>query len=206
MSDTENGLQKQLTALNNWSVKWSLQLNCDKTKVMHIKLKSSSRSDTVFKMGNETIKYTSRYRYLGLTISPYDNIERLQYRAIRTFMGVGKCIPIQAICGDMGWTPAYIRRQCNMIKLWHRIASCTQVEFQIIFSNGIQHFQKIIGKHDKTIIACAILHHICILFNEPDINDDRVVIGNDGDLGERFIADPEGRAIRDHISFTFLNR
>ncbi|CAG2202982.1 unnamed protein product [Mytilus edulis] len=61
-------------ALDNWSVKWSLQVNCDKTKVMHIRQKSSPCSDRVFKMGNTTIEYTPRYRYLGLTIS-----ETLEY-------------------------------------------------------------------------------------------------------------------------------
>ncbi|XP_052082587.1 putative nuclease HARBI1 isoform X2 [Mytilus californianus] len=42
------------------------------------------------------------------------------------------------------------------------------------------------SKACKIIIACAILHNICILLNEPDIEDDGVVIDNDGDLGERF--------------------
>ncbi|CAC5426628.1 JAG1 [Mytilus coruscus] len=62
------------------------------------------------------------------------------------------------------------------------------------------------SKACKIIIACAILHNICILLNEPDIEDDGVVIGNDGDLGERFIGDQDGRAVRDHISSTFFNR
>ncbi|CAC5406367.1 HARBI1 [Mytilus coruscus] len=42
------------------------------------------------------------------------------------------------------------------------------------------------GKACKIIIACAILHNICILLNEPDIEDDGVIVGNDGDLGEHF--------------------
>ncbi|CAC5394004.1 unnamed protein product [Mytilus coruscus] len=49
-----------------------------------------------------------------LGYKPYDNIERVQYRAIRTFMGVRKCSPNRTICGDMGWTPVYIHRQCNI--------------------------------------------------------------------------------------------
>ncbi|CAC5378520.1 HARBI1 [Mytilus coruscus] len=56
------------------------------------------------------------------------------------------------------------------------------------------------GKACKIIIACAILQNICILFNEPDIEDDGVIVGNDGDLG-----DQDGRAVRDHISTTFCN-
>ncbi|CAC5385229.1 HARBI1 [Mytilus coruscus] len=62
------------------------------------------------------------------------------------------------------------------------------------------------SKACKIIIACAILHNICILLNEPDIEDDRLVIDNDGDLGDRFFGDQDGRGVRDHISSTFFNR
>lgn len=34
----------------------------------------------------------------------YDVLERLQFRAIRTFIGVWKTLPIPAITSDMGWT------------------------------------------------------------------------------------------------------
>ncbi|CAG2243342.1 HARBI1 [Mytilus edulis] len=61
------------------------------------------------------------------------------------------------------------------------------------------------GKACKIIIACAILHNICILLNEPDIEDDGVIVGNDGDLGEHFNGHQDGRAVRDHISTTFFN-
>ncbi|XP_063425421.1 putative nuclease HARBI1 [Mytilus trossulus] len=61
------------------------------------------------------------------------------------------------------------------------------------------------GKACKIIIACAILHNICILLNEPDIEDDGVIVGNDGDLGEHFNVHQDGRAVRDHISTTFFN-
>ncbi|VDH94471.1 Hypothetical predicted protein [Mytilus galloprovincialis] len=40
---------------------------------MQIRQKSSPCSDRVFKMGNTTIEYTPRYRYLGLTI--YETLE-----------------------------------------------------------------------------------------------------------------------------------
>lgn len=51
----------------------------------------------------------------------YDVLERLQYRAIRTFLGVGKTSPIPAITGDIGWTPVHINNQCNAIRLWCRL-------------------------------------------------------------------------------------
>ncbi|CAG2224647.1 unnamed protein product [Mytilus edulis] len=54
-------------------------------------------------------------------IKRYDSLERLQYRVIRTFLGISKCAPIPAVLGDMGWLPVYIHTQCNAIRLWCRL-------------------------------------------------------------------------------------
>ncbi|CAG2197290.1 unnamed protein product [Mytilus edulis] len=51
----------------------------------------------------------------------FDVLERLQYRAIRTFLGVGKTSPIPAITGDMGWTSILVNNQCNIVRLWCRL-------------------------------------------------------------------------------------
>ena len=52
---------------------------------------------------------------------PYDGIEKLQNRAIRSYLGVGKFTPIPALNGEMGWIPSSIRNHCQMIRLWCRI-------------------------------------------------------------------------------------
>ena len=52
MSDSADGLQKQLTMLNNWSVKWNLRINGDKIKIVHCRklhlrdLHTSSNKET----------------------------------------------------------------------------------------------------------------------------------------------------------------
>ena len=154
-----------------------LQVNIDKTKIMHVRKITVNRCDFSFLLGNITIDFVEKYRYLGLMISenmdytvsvkelssaasralgsltskylhmgnmdyatytkiyestvipvmdyasgvwgskPYDVLERIQYRAIRTFLGVGKTAPIPAITGDMGWTSVHINNQCNVIRL-----------------------------------------------------------------------------------------
>ena len=40
---------------------------------MHVRTATSAQSDYVFKLGERTIDYTARYRYLGITIS--DNLD-----------------------------------------------------------------------------------------------------------------------------------
>ncbi|CAG2240243.1 unnamed protein product [Mytilus edulis] len=51
----------------------------------------------------------------------YDSLERLQYRAIRTFLGVSLTTPIPAITGDMGWYPVHHRIQVNIVRLYCRL-------------------------------------------------------------------------------------
>ena len=39
---------------------------------------------------------------------------------MRFFMGVGKYTPNDAIAGDIGWKPAYIRQWSNVFRHWAR--------------------------------------------------------------------------------------
>lgn len=135
---------------------------------MHVRKASTHRSDVLFMIGDKTVNYVTKYRYLGFTLSDtmnynisvdelvtgsskalgcivskhfqldgmdydtftklyygtvspimefssgvweykvYERLERLQYRAIRTFVGVGKFTPIAAISGErVGPHPIY---------------------------------------------------------------------------------------------------
>ncbi|VDI51031.1 Hypothetical predicted protein [Mytilus galloprovincialis] len=181
ISDSSEGLQSQLKVLHDWTKKNLLNVNIEKTKAMHVRKASSSRSDVLFRLGQKELDYVEKYRYLGLTLSEnidykvsvnelsaaasrslgsltskflhmgnmnfeiytkiydntvipvmdyasgiwgikrYDSLERLQYRAIRTFLGISKCAPIPAVLGDMGCLPVYIHTLCNAIRLWCRL-------------------------------------------------------------------------------------
>ncbi|VDI08104.1 Hypothetical predicted protein, partial [Mytilus galloprovincialis] len=93
------------------------------------------------------------------------------------------------------------KRQCSTRSVIERTFGRLKRRFHILHSE----IRMKPGKACKIIIACAILHNICILLNEPDIEDDGVIVGNDGDLGEHFNGHQDGRAVRDHISTTFFN-
>lgn len=130
----------------------------DKSKVMHIRKTTVNQCGHTFMFGDEALELTSKYGYLGLVIcehtdfattthelltagsraeyasavwgfKKYNPLERLQYRDIRTFLGVGKHAPLPAITGDTGWTPIHMKTQCNMIKLWCKL--CEIPEYRL---------------------------------------------------------------------------
>ena len=48
-------------------------------------------------------------------------IETVQNRAMRFFLGVHRFAPIAGIIGDMGWTRPFLRRYLCMVRLWNRL-------------------------------------------------------------------------------------
>ena len=50
-------------------------------------------------------------------------IDDVQFRAIRSFLGVGKYSALPSLEGDMGWIPTKIRHQLDTLKLWFRLCN-----------------------------------------------------------------------------------
>jgi hypothetical protein len=57
-------------------------------------------------------------------------------------------------------------------------------------------------KVSKVILACAVLHNIAILLNEPDIDGQML---NPPQPANVYNGPDEGRFIRDHITRTFFS-
>ena len=53
----------------------------------------------------------------------YNDIDSIQNRSIRYFLGVHRFAPKLAINGDMGWMPSTERRWYNMIRYWNRLVN-----------------------------------------------------------------------------------
>ncbi|CAG2250049.1 unnamed protein product [Mytilus edulis] len=85
--------------------------------------------DTYTKIYDSTVSPILEYASAVWGFKKYNPLERLQYRAIRTFLGVGKHAPLPAITGDTGWTPIHMKTQCNMIKLWCKL--CEIPEYRL---------------------------------------------------------------------------
>ena len=66
LANSDVDLQAQLDCLNSWCYKWRLELNQEKTKVVHFRKKSAVVTDFDFLCGNIGIKKAENYKYLGL--------------------------------------------------------------------------------------------------------------------------------------------
>lgn len=51
----------------------------------------------------------------------YDGCAVIQNRAMRTFLGVGKCAPLPAIYNDMQWNSAFVRQQASAVRYFMRL-------------------------------------------------------------------------------------
>jgi len=71
MAADENSLQQMLNCVSLWCKKWRLQINGKKTKVVHYRPKSIAKSCCKFVCGPETIEVTHAYKYLGIWLNEY---------------------------------------------------------------------------------------------------------------------------------------
>ena len=69
-------LQAQLDTAHAWCVKWRLNINNSKNKVMHFRKKSQPRTPTQFNFGDSNISLCETYRYLGLELN--ENLDYTQ--------------------------------------------------------------------------------------------------------------------------------
>ncbi len=51
----------------------------------------------------------------------FDNLDQVQYRAIRFFTGVHRLCPVSGLIGDMGWTSNRERWKVEALRLWNRL-------------------------------------------------------------------------------------
>ena len=69
IAETEDDLQKMLDTLSNWSILWRMEVNTEKTNVMHCRKSTVTATDKIFKLGEQNINVCMSYRYLGFEVS-----------------------------------------------------------------------------------------------------------------------------------------
>ena len=76
LAETEQDLQTLLDSLYSWCNTWLLHINTSKSKVVHFRPKSQTRSSFIFKCGPFTLDTVPSYKYLGVWLN-----EHLEYQS-----------------------------------------------------------------------------------------------------------------------------
>lgn len=75
MAESEEDLQHLLGVLSEWCQLNQMDINADKTKVVHFRTPSTDRSHCSFKIGLHDILISGSYKYLGLLLDEFLNYE-----------------------------------------------------------------------------------------------------------------------------------
>ena len=71
LAENENDMQDLLNFVYEWCKKWRLQINFSKTNAIHFRNRGKRCSDFELKLGNQSVAYTSVYRYLGVHLNEH---------------------------------------------------------------------------------------------------------------------------------------
>ena len=81
-AEDEGLMRRGLDVLAEWCEEWSVKVNVEKCRVMHLRRKGVKRSDERFHVGGEEIKVMQEYKYLGCVIDEYlSNVRMVEERA-----------------------------------------------------------------------------------------------------------------------------
>ena len=69
LSDTETNLQIMLNYVSEWTVKWRLSVNYDKSKIMHVRNKHTMLTNCDVTLDNTVIEKVNSYKYLGVHLN-----------------------------------------------------------------------------------------------------------------------------------------
>lgn len=71
ISESEESLQNMLNSLYQWSKKWQIKFNHNKTNVVHFRNKNIPRTNYVFNLGDDMLQTVDKYKYLGLILNEF---------------------------------------------------------------------------------------------------------------------------------------
>jgi hypothetical protein len=68
MAPDVQSLQTMLDRLNIWANKWQIEINLDKSKIIHFRTIRQSETECAFHIGGKEVSKVSDYKYLGLIL------------------------------------------------------------------------------------------------------------------------------------------
>ncbi len=153
VSDSEEDLQKLIDIVHKWCNEWRLNINIDKTKVVHYRKEKKPRTNFVFKWADNSIGIVDGYKYLGLFIDQHLDFDR-HCEMITNSAGraLGKILSKFAYFRNIAFTTFEKLFQSNVESIMSYGVSCIGLEkfdFEKIQARAIRYF---LGVHPKTPI------------------------------------------------------
>ncbi len=73
LTDTEEGLQKHLDKVYQWSLKLKIKFNAKKSNILHVRQSLITRTNFNFnfKLGNMVLPIVTQYKYLSIVITKF---------------------------------------------------------------------------------------------------------------------------------------
>jgi hypothetical protein len=71
LSESEQDLQKQLDYVATWCRNWRLVINSKKSQVVHFRKKGADRTESSFKIDDNTLDVVNSYKYLGIILDEH---------------------------------------------------------------------------------------------------------------------------------------
>ena len=71
LAENEKDLQTLLDITQDWCYKWKLNINVEKSKIMHFRPNKKKQSNINFSFGDTPLQYCESYKYLGIYLDPH---------------------------------------------------------------------------------------------------------------------------------------
>ena len=75
LAETENDLQFLLDSLNVWCNTWDMNINENKSQIVHFRLPSTAKTNFRFKCGDHYLNIVDGYMYLGMFVNEFLDYE-----------------------------------------------------------------------------------------------------------------------------------
>ena len=80
-AENEELMRRGLDVLAEWCMEWSVKVNVEKCRVMHMRKKGVKRADGGFLVGGEVIKVVEEYKYLGCVVDEHlSNVRMIEQK------------------------------------------------------------------------------------------------------------------------------
>ena len=104
LANTVKDLQKQLDCLHNWCVKWRMEVNVSKTKIVHFRQQHKRRTQAQFWIGGKSLEVVDRYKYLGISVEEFGQFDEHTERMVNTLLkGIQQTWLLYHKLGGMGF-------------------------------------------------------------------------------------------------------